>query len=122
VDQPRLIIQLPRGGAVQRQLTAQALPSIASGEVVIEVGPTDALGHLEPPAAGKVVLSLPSPEALEREAGEVRRVIAHAGTGVQPLVIVVEAAEELRDGELTAVLDAASHTSRAVILRIIRDA
>jgi hypothetical protein len=80
VDQPRLIIRLPRGGAVQRQLTAQALPSISSGEVVIDVGPTDAPGHLEPPAAGKVVLSLPSPEALERKAGEVRRVIAHAGT------------------------------------------
>jgi hypothetical protein len=34
---------------------------------------------------------------------------------------VVEAAEELRDDELAAVLDAAGHTSRAVILRVIRD-
>jgi len=41
---------------------------------------------------------------------------------VEPLVIVVEAAEELRTVELDAVLDAAQHTSRAVILRIIRDA
>jgi hypothetical protein len=121
-DQPRLIIQLPRGSSVERQLSAQELPSVASGDVVVEVGPTDPEGHLEAPAAGQVVLSLPSPEALEREAGEVRRVIGRAGTGVEPLVVVVEAAEELRDDELAAVLDAASHTSRAVILRIIRDA
>jgi len=120
--QPRLIIQLPRGGAVDRQLSARALPSVANGEVVVEVGPTDAEGHLEATAAGQVVLSLPSPEALEREAGEVRRVIGQAGTGVEPLVVVVEAAEELREDELAAVLDAASHTSRAVILRIVRDA
>jgi hypothetical protein len=121
-DQPRLIIQLPRGSAVERQLSAQEPQSVASGDVVVEAGPTDAEGHLEAPAAGQVVLSLPSPEALEREAGEVRRVIGRAGTGVEPLVVVLEAAEELRDDELAAVLDAASHTSRAVILRIIRDA
>jgi hypothetical protein len=119
--QPRLIIQLPRGGAVDRQLSAQAPPSVASGEVVINAGPTDAEGHLEPPAAGEVVLSVPSPEALAREAGEVRRVIAGAGTGVEPLVVEVEAAEELREDELAAVLEAAGHASRAVILRIIGD-
>jgi pyruvate-formate lyase-activating enzyme len=119
--QPRLIIQLPRGGAVERQLSAQAPDSVASGEVVVEAGPTDAEGNLEAGAAGQVVLSVPSPEALEREAGEVRRVIGLAGTGVEPLVVVVEAAEELRAEELAAVLDAAGHTSRAVILRVVRD-
>jgi hypothetical protein len=119
--QPRLIIQLPRGGAVERQLSAQALPALASGDVAVETGPTDAEGSLEAPAAGQVVLSLPSPEGLERESDEVRRVIGQAGTGVEPLVIVVEAAEELRENELAAVLEAADHTSRAVILRIIRD-
>ena len=92
------------------------------GEVVVELGATDAEGHLEPPDAGQVVLSVPSPEALEREAGEVRRVIGQAGTGVEPLVIVVGAAEELREDELAVVLDAAGHSSRAVILRMIRDA
>lgn len=119
--QPRLIIQLARGGAVDRQLSAQPPQGMASGEVVVDVGPADAEGHLEPPAAGKVVLSVPSPEALAREAGEVRRVIAQAGTGVEPLVVVVEAAEELRDDELAAIVDAAGHTSRPVILRIMRD-
>jgi len=121
-EEPRLIIQLPGGGAVDRQLRAQPPASVTSGEVIVESGPTDTHGHLEAPAAGQVVLSVPSPEALEREAGEVRRVIGHAGTGVEPLVVVVEAAEELRDEELAAVLDAARHASRPVILRIIRDA
>jgi hypothetical protein len=122
VNEPSLIIQLPRGSAVDRQLSAQAPQSVVSGEVVVEVGPTDAAGHLEPPAAGQVVLSLASPEALEREAGEVRRVIGQAGTGVEPLVVVLEVAEELREDELAAILDAARRTSRGVILRIIRDA
>jgi hypothetical protein len=88
---------------------------------VVEAGPTDAKGVLEAPAAGQVVLSLLSPEALEREASEVGRVIGQAGMGVEPLVVVVEAAEELREAELAALLSAASHTSRAVILRIVRD-
>ena len=121
-NEPRLIIQLPRGGAVARQLSVQALPSVASGEVVITGGPIDAEGYLQPPAAGEVVLSVPSPEALAREAGEVRRVIAAAGTGVEPLVVEVEAAEELRDDELAAVLEATTHAPRPVILRVMRDA
>ena len=96
--------------------------SILSGEVVVEAGPIDVEGNLEPPGAGEVVLSVASPEALAREAGGVRRVIARAGTGVEPLVIEVEAAEELRDDELASVTEATTRTSRAVILRVIRDA
>ena len=57
-----------------------------------------------------------------REGDEVRRVIAGAGTGVEPLVVVIEAAEELRDEELAPALAATAHTSRPVILRVIRDA
>ncbi len=121
-DQPRLIVQLPRGGAVERQLRAQPPASVASGEVIVESGPTDEEGALEAAAAGRVLLSVPSPEALERDAAEVRRVIGGAGAGAEPVVVVVEAAEELREEELRALLDAAGHTGRAVILRIIRDA
>ena len=47
--------------------------------------------------------------------------IARAGTGVEPLVVVVEAAEELRDDELAAVVNATDHASRPVILRVLRD-
>jgi hypothetical protein len=49
-------------------------------------------------------------------------VIAGAGTGVEPLVVVVEAAEELREDELAPVLEAARHTDRGVILRVAADA
>jgi hypothetical protein len=120
--EPRLIIQLPRGSAVERQLKTQVPPSVVSRAVVVEAGPTDAQGNLEAPAAGQVALSVLSPEGLEREAVEVRRVIGQAGAGVEPLVVVVEAAEELREEELAAILDAARHSPRPVILRIIRDA
>lgn len=119
---PRLIVQVPRGGGVQQRLEAEPPRSVAGGEVVVEAGPTDAQGRLEAAAGGQVVLSLPSPEALPREADSVRRVIAQAGTGTEPLVVVLETGEELRQEELDALLAATTHTSRAVILRIIGDA
>ena len=119
--QRKLIVQVARGSAVERQLTTTPPQALGDGEVVVETGSTTADGHLEPPDAGTVVLSVPSPEALAREADEVRRVIAGAGTGVDPLVVVVEAAEELRDDELAAVLAAAGHAARPVILRVMRD-
>ena len=118
VSEPTLVIQVPEGSAIGAELPAQVIQG-AGRHVVVETGPTDAQGRLEAPAAGEVVLSVPSPEALAREAGEVRRVIAQAGTGVEPLVVVVEAADELREDELAAVIEAAGHTSRAVILRIV---
>jgi hypothetical protein len=120
-DERKLIIQVPRGGAVDRQLDADPPRSVSDGKVVITAVPTDAQGHLDAPAAGEIVLSVPSPEALSREADEVRRVLARAGTGVEPLVVVVEAAEELREDELATVVEATQHASRAVILRVVRD-
>lgn len=112
---------MPRGGAVHRQLGAEAPPSVRSGDVVLEAAPADDEGNLEAAAAGEVVLAVASPETLSREAGEVRRVIAHAGAGVEPLVVVVEAAEELREEELAAVVEAAEHAARPVILRVVRN-
>jgi hypothetical protein len=120
-ETPSLIVQLPRAGEAERLLRAAAIPSVADGTVVVEAGPTDERGNLEPPIAGEVVMSVPSPESLAREPDAVRRVIDGAGPGTEPLVVVVEAAEELREEELTAVLEAARRSSRAVILRIIRD-
>jgi len=119
---PSLIVQVPCGSAVQRQLNERPPAGVAGGEVVVEAGPTDGEGSLEAAAAGEVVLSVPSPEALAREPDEGRRVVAHAGTGVEPLVVVIEAAEELREEELAPVLAATAHTARPVILRVIRDA
>lgn len=118
--EPRLIIELPRDGSVQRQLEREHPEAIASGQVVVEPGPTDEQGNLEAPAAGQLVYSVPSPEALPLEADELRNVLQRAGTGVEPLVVAVEAAEELRAEELAAVLQAAEHASRPAILRIVR--
>ncbi len=121
-SEPKLIIELPRGGALEEQLERAGLESIESGEVVVTGGPTDAEGNLEAAAAGQVVLSVPSPEALRRQAEEVGRVIREAGSGTEPLVVSVGVAEELREEEIAALLEAAGHARRAVILRIEREA
>jgi hypothetical protein len=121
-ESPNLIIQVPRDSAVQRQLAEGVPAGVGQGEVVVEIGPTDPQGTLEPSPGGEVVLSVPSPEALKRDAAEVKRVIAHAGTGTAPLVVVVQAAEELRQEELAPVLEASARAERPVILRVIRDA
>jgi hypothetical protein len=120
-NEPRLIVQLPRGGTAARQLSSDPPPSVASGQIAIELGTADAKGNLEAPDAGQVVLSVPSPEALPREPEEIRYVLAQAGTGSEPLVLVIEAADELRETELAAVLAGAGHARRPVILRVIRN-
>ena len=118
---PRLILQIPAGGAVDRQLSEDPPPSLTGSDVVVERGPTDEQGVLEPPHAGQVVLSVASPEALRGDASVVRRVIDAAGTSTEPIVVVVEAADELREQELAAVIAAAERAPRPVILRVIRD-
>jgi hypothetical protein len=118
-EQPTLIIQVPRDSAVERQLRADPPPAIQSYEVLVQTAPTDDEGNLEA-LAGEVVLSVPGPEELARQAAEVQRVLRHAGTGTAPLVIVIEAAEELQDDELAPVVEAAQHAPRPVIVRIIR--
>ena len=120
-DDP-LVIQFAAGAAVERQLRGDPPPTVTSGAAVLDAGPADNDGRLEPPGVGQVVLSVPSPEALGRQADDVRRVIDRAGDGAEPLVVVVEAAEELREEELAPVVDAARRSRRSVILRIAADA
>jgi hypothetical protein len=67
-------------------------------------------------------MSVLSPEALTRDQQQVRDVIRHAATGAGPLVIIVEAAEELREDELAVVLDAAARGHRDVVLRVMAGA
>jgi hypothetical protein len=90
--------------------------------VVAELGDTDAEGNLEASDAGEIVMSVLSPEALARDRDELRRVIARAGAGIEPLVVEVEAAEELRIQELSVVVEAAADARRPVILRVVRNA
>ena|SRR5690242_320638 len=110
-DDPTVIVQTLRDGPVARQL-ADARPA----SVVVETFALDAI-----PTAGRVVLSVLSPEALRRERAQLDRALENHGDG--PPVVVVEAAEELREDELAAVVDAARHRRlEAVILRIERAA
>lgn len=118
--EPKLIIQIPGGGALERQLEESPPAPVGTGLVVVDVGATDAQGSLEAAAAGEVVLSVPSAQTLTRDPDEVHRVIARAGTGVEPLVVEVAAAEQLTEAELKLVLDAAGQADRPVILRVIR--
>jgi hypothetical protein len=120
-SQPSVVVQLAQGGAVDQQLRREPAPSVARGDVAVVHLPADAAGRLEAPDGGEVVMSVLAPDALVHEQEELRRVLHGAGAGSEPLVIVVEAAEELREDELGALLDAARHSRRDVILRIVGD-
>jgi hypothetical protein len=122
ISEVGLIVQLPRDGAVDRHLRADPPPSVASGRVALDHVVGDAEGRLGPPEAGEVVMSVLSPEALRRERQQVQDVVRRAADTDEPLVIIVEAAEDLREDELAAVLAAAAHTHRRVILRVMADA
>jgi hypothetical protein len=116
-----VIVELARDGAVDRNLRADMPPSITSGRVVLDHLQRDANGSLGPPQAGQVVMSVLSPEAL-RDEEEVRRSVAETDTGDEPPVIIVEAAEFLREDELAPVLAAADLADRTVIVRLLADA
>ena len=116
-----LVVELTRGSAVDRNVRADLPPSIKSGRVALDHIEADDLGRLSPPPAGEVVLTVLSPEALRRDPQVIRDAIDQADSD-QPPVIVVEAAEYLREDEIAAVLDAADRADRIVILRILTDA
>jgi hypothetical protein len=88
---------------------------------VVEAGPTDEHGVLEALDVGDVVLSVPSPAALTREPDEIRQVIDHAGPGNEPLVVEIEAAEELAGEELALLVETAQRARRAVLVRVLRE-
>jgi hypothetical protein len=119
---PRVIVQVVRDGAVDRYLREEPPPSVTGGRVVVEHLVAGATGELELPEAGEVVLSVLSPEVLRREQQEVRDVVQRTEHTDEPLVIIVEAAEWLREDELGVVLDAAERAGRLVILRILANA
>lgn len=117
-----LIVQLPPHGALDRNLQTDPPPSLTRGQVVLDHVPRDTDGRLPPPEAGEIVLSVPSPEELRREAYQIQGIIRDAPDKHEPLVIIVEAAEWLREEELAAVLDAAADAQRPVIIRVMADA
>jgi hypothetical protein len=117
----RLIVEVPAGGRLERQLRDDPPAAVSRGEVAVVALAPDPGGKLDSARAGQVVMAAPAPETLTREPEDVHRVIDDAGTGPEPLVVVIEAAEELRQEELEVVLDAAEHTERNVIVRIVSE-
>jgi hypothetical protein len=120
-SEPSLILQLARDSSLDRALRADPPRSVTSGRVLLEHVPRDADGRLGPPAAGEIVMSVLSPEDLSQRQAEVHDVITSAPDAHEPLMIIVQAAAELREDELAAVLDAAARTGRPVIMRVIAD-
>jgi hypothetical protein len=111
---------VPRGSAVEQQLREDPPAVLDQFGVLVQTGVTDAHGVLEPPTGGETVLSVPSPEELARQAEDVHRVLREAGTGTEPLVVVIQAAEALLQEELAPLIEAAARGSRPVIVRVIR--
>ena len=68
-----------------------------------------------------MILSVLSPEALRREPERVRDAVRQAADSDEPPVIIVEAAEELREDELAVVLGAADRAHRIVIMRVMEN-
>ena len=119
MSDPKVIFQVPRGSAIERQLRDHPPQVFRGTDVLLETGPTDEQGTLEA-LAGETVLSVPSFEELERQVDGLRHLLRQAGTGTQPLVIVVGAAEEIADQLATAVVDAARDAPRTVFVRVTR--
>jgi hypothetical protein len=120
-SQASVIVELTRDGAVDRNLRADPPASVVSGRVVLDHFPVDEDGHLEAPGGGEVVLTVLSPEAL-RDRQQVEDAIVGTEGDDEPPVVIVEAAEFLREDELAAVVEAADSAQRVVILRIMADA
>jgi hypothetical protein len=114
-----LIIQLPAGSAIDRNLEADPPSSVISGRAIVErIQPGPEEGTIQPPVAGQVLLSFLSPEDLRRETDQIKQEIGSA-EGSEPPVVVLEVAEYLREDELTFLLRAAAEAKRVVILCIL---
>jgi hypothetical protein len=118
-DDVALIIQLPAGSALDLQLQKEPPPSAADRRVVIEPIAPGADGRIEPPEAGRVVLSFLSPEDLRREAEQISREFS-LNTGSEPPVVVLQVAEELREDQLGILLQAAELAKRVVLLCVLQ--
>jgi hypothetical protein len=114
-----VIIQVPAGSLVDRQLREDPPPSVISGRAVSEQVPVDAAGRIVPPEGGNVVLTFLSPESLRREAEQVRREVLEAASDAPP-VVVLQVAEELREDELAVVLQAADLAKRTILLCVLQ--
>jgi hypothetical protein len=116
-----LVLQVPIDGALDRALRADPPPSVADGTVALDAAPADDRGRLERPDVGEVVLAVASPEGIPRQGDDLRRVLHLSGAGVQPLVVEIDRASELREDELAPIVAAARDADRAVVVRVLGD-
>jgi hypothetical protein len=122
--EPSLIVRVRQDSRLEHQLRDEPPTLLAQGNSVSldpVASPSSGAGTIEPPRPGQVVYALPSPEGLVRERQELHDAVSGAPHGDEPLVIVIEAGNELRDDELEAAVRAADTTSRPVILTVLRD-
>lgn len=117
-NEAELIIQLPRDSSVDAHTREEPPASLTDRRVVLEHLPAGPDGKLAPPAAGEILLTVPSPEALRTHADELLELVTDAEEDGGPLVVLVEGAEYLRDNEIAAALDAAAASKRVLILCI----
>jgi hypothetical protein len=110
-----LIVQVPQGGRLERRLREDP-----RGAVLDPVRPVTP-GCIDPPPAARAVFSTASPEGLVREREELVGAVTAARAGTEPLAILVEGAEELREDELAAARAAAARARRDVILVLMRE-
>ena len=111
--QPKLIVQVARGSAVERQLTHEprrrALPAARSSSSPATPPPTATSNHQ---TRARSCSRCPRPSHSRARPTRSARCSFTRATGVEPLVVVVEVAEELRDDELAAISEATA-TRRA---------
>ena len=115
-----VIVQVPEGGRLERELRNGLLGEGARDTVLAPVRPVSP-GRLDPPDAANTVFSTSSPEGLVREREELARAVAAERSSARPVAILVEGAEELREDELAAVREAADHAHSDVILVLLRE-
>ena len=115
-----LIVQIPEGGRLERELRDGLLAGHAGDTVLAPVRPVSP-GRIDPPDAAKAVFSTASPEGLVREREELARAVAAERSDARPVAILVEGAEELQEDQLAAAREAADHAHGDVILVLLRE-
>lgn len=118
-DQP-VILLVPEGSDAHRTLRDEPPPSVAGGAVVVDpIPPIGGSGRIDPPTTGRVVFSLPSPEVLLRDADDVRRAVDLAPAGPEPTVVVLEAADTLREEHLALLVEAGARAPGPLVVAVL---
>ena len=115
-----VVVLVPSGSRPHHALRDDPPPSVAGGAVVVSpVTPVGTTSRIEPPDSGHVVFSLPSPDVLLRDADDVRRAVDLAPHGPGPVVVVLEAADELREEHLALLVEAGARAPSPLVVALL---